>query len=236
MLASAILNQQLAQARSVIQTLAIDDGVMSALARFGPDVEPSPTPQPERGARWLADPMLQPISERLTRTVTAFGVNSIWVSNAAGDAVATGRAEGLPPFVGTNYADREYFKAAKSGQLGRQFAIGRATNVYGLFLSAPVVRDGQFMGMVGVNVPVPKFGVAIGDMNAVVTDDLGVIVLANDPTQLMKTMPGATVSALSPDALDKRYKRIQFDPAPLASMEVMLQAPCSGCKRFHNVM
>lgn len=219
LLASANLNLQLGQARSVIQTLSIDQAVVSALARFGPNVQPSPLPQPERGARWLADPTLQPLSERLMRTVAYFQVNSLWLSNAAGDAVATGQAEGMPPFTGTNYADREYFKAAQRGQPGRQFAVGRVTNSYGLLLSAPVQLNGQFIGMVGTNVPVPKFGVTIEGMDAVVTDDLGVIVLANDPSRLMQAMPDATVHTLPPDAQDKRYKRTRFDTTHLAPMQ-----------------
>jgi len=219
-LASASLNMQLGQARSVIQTLSLDHAVVTALAKFGPQVEPSKTPQPERGAQWLADPDLNPLSERLTRTVQFFGVNSLWLSNAAGDAVAEGHAEGLPPFIGTNYADRAYFKAAQQGQPGRQFAIGRSTNVYGLFLSAPVLNDGQFIGMVGVNMPVPAMGRAIAGMTAVVTDDLGVIVLTHEPSRLMQAMPDAGVNALTTEARDARYKRTQFQPAGLTTLAV----------------
>ena len=217
---SANLNLRLGQARSVIQTLSLDQAIVSALERFGPDIEPSTVPQPERGARWMADPSLYAISQRMTRTVQHFGLNSLWLSNAAGDAVAEGHAAGLAAFIGTNYADRDYFKSAQSGQPGRQFAIGRATNVYGLFLSAPIQLDGRFMGMVGVNLSVPSLGRAIEGVNAVVTDDLGVIVLASDSSLLMQTGPGSTVYTLSPEARNKRYKRTRFDAADIDILQV----------------
>lgn len=216
LLTSANLNQRLDQARSIALTLTLDQAMMAALARFGPDIQASALPQPERGAVWLADPTLQPISQHMTRTVEQFGLNTMWLANAAGDAVAEGHAAGITPFVGTNYADREYFKAAQQGLTGRQFAIGRATNVYGLFFSAPVHIAGQFVGMVGTGLSVPRLSPVIEHVNAVVTDDLGVIVLAKDPALLMRTMPGATVNSLTTEARDKRYKRTNFEPADIS--------------------
>lgn len=211
MFASANMNQRLEQARSIAMTLALDPTMAAALGRFGPAIQASPLPQPERGAVWLADPTLQPIAQRMTRTVEQFGLNTIWLVNAAGDTVAEGHAPGISPFTGTNYVDREYFKAAQQGLPGLQFAIGRATNVYGLFFSAPVQIAGQFVGMVGVGLSVPKLSPVIEQLNAVVTDDLGVIVLAKDPALLMKTMPGATIYTLSAKERDQRYKHQDFE-------------------------
>lgn len=192
-------------------TLALDPTMMTALGRFGPAVEASPLPQPERGAVWLADPMLQPVAHRMTQIVERFGLNTHWLVNAAGDTVAEGHTPGIQPFTGTNYADRDYFKDAKRGLTGLQFAVGRATNVYGLFFSAPVQIDGQFVGMVGVSLSVSKLSPVIEQINAVVTDDLGVIVQAKDPALLMQTMPGSTVHMLTAIKRDQRYKRQDFE-------------------------
>ncbi len=220
LLSSTNLNQRLTLARSAVQTLALDQNIVATLGRFGPQVERSTVPQPERGARWMADPQLRVTSEILNRVVLHFGFNTLWLTNAAGDTVAEGHAEGLAPFVGTNYADREYFKAAQQGQQGRQFAIGRVTNVYGLFLSTPVQISGQFVGMVGVGVSVPKLGDAIEGIRAVVTDDLGVIVLTQDPALMMKTTPESTVHNLSEEARTTRYKRTEFAASGLMPLQV----------------
>lgn len=219
-LISSNLNQRLEQARSIAQTLTLDQSVVAVLARFGPGIQASTVPQPERGAIWLADPMLLQISQRMSRTVERFGLSTLWMTNAAGDTVAEGHATGTTPFIGTNYADRDYFKAAQRGLTGRQFAIGRATNVYGLFFSAPVIVEGRFLGMVGAAISVPRLSPVIEHVHAVVTDDLGVIVLAKNPALLMQTMPGATVNTLSAEAREKRYKRTNFEPADISPMSL----------------
>jgi len=214
-LASANLSQRLVQARSVASTLVQFQAIRAALGRFGPHVQPSPLPLKERGAVWREDPLLQPLASRMTHIVEKFGLNTLWVTNAAGDTVMEGHAPGVSPFTGTNYADRAYFKAAQQGLDGHQFAIGRATNMYGLFFASPVLVDGQFVGIVGAGLAVSKLSAAIEQLNAVVTDDLGVIVLAHDPALLMQTVPGATVGNLSAKDREQRYKRQQFDTVDL---------------------
>ena len=61
----------------------------------------------------------------------------IWLMNAAGDCVAASNFADRTSFVGTNYADRSYFQSARDGKRGRQYAMGRATNVPGLFFRHP---------------------------------------------------------------------------------------------------
>ena len=218
LLTSANLNQRLNQAISIAQVLALDQAMIAALANFGPNIQASTLPQPERGAVWLADPALKVISERMQRTVERFDLHSLQLVNAAGDTVAEGHGTGIPPFIGTNYADREYFKAAKKGVTGQQFLLGRVTNVFALGFSAPLQINGEFVGMVGSGLIVPRLSPAIGNVQAVVTDDLGVIVLAKDPALMMQTMPGATVNTLTAEARNKRYKRTNFEPADINPM------------------
>lgn len=218
LLTSANLNQRLNQAVSIALTLALDQAMVAALARFGPGIQASTLPRPERSAVWLADPALKVISERMQRTVERFDLHSLQLVNAAGDTVAEGHGTGIPPFIGTNYADRDYFKAAQKGLTGQQFLLGRVTNVFALGFSAPVHIEGEFVGMVGSGLVVPQLSSSIENVHAVVTDDLGVIVLAKDPALLMHTMPGATVNTLTAEARDKRYKQSHFDPVDISPM------------------
>ncbi|MDO9481823.1 MAG: diguanylate cyclase [Hydrogenophaga sp.] len=216
-LASANLSQRLVQARSIASTLAQYQTIQAVLGRFGPHVQPSPLPLQERGDRWRADPVLQPLARGLAQTVEKFGLTMLWVTNAAGDTVMEGHIPDIHPFTGTNYADRAYFKAAQQGLDGHQFAVGRVSNLYGLFFSSPVLVDGQFVGIVGAGLAVSKLSpvIDIKELNAVVTDDLGVVVLAHDPALLMRTMPGATVGALPAGKRDLRYRRQQFEAVDL---------------------
>ena len=219
-LASANLNQRLTEARSIALSLSIDPAVVEVLSQMGPDVRRSPLPQPQRGAVWAADPQLSALSTRFGLVVERFGINTLWLTNAAGDTLAEGHAPDVNPFVGTNYADREYFKEAQQGLIGHQFAIGRITNVYGLYFSAPVQSQGQFIGIVGVGLSIPKLATSMLNLNTLVTDDLGVIVQAQDASLLMHTMPGAAVTELSVEQRDLRYKRIEFAPAPIEPLQL----------------
>jgi len=88
------------------------------------------------------------------------------VINAAGDCIASGNAGTFESFVGVNYADREYFQQAKTGRSGRQYAMGRMTNVPGLFYSYPVIENGHFLGVVVVKISVPSLAYWIEDTNA----------------------------------------------------------------------
>jgi len=237
-LTSAHLNQQLGQARSVAATVAQYQNIQTALSRFGPHVQASTLPLQERGAMWREDPVLQPLAQRMAHMVERFGLASLWATNAAGDTVMEGHAAGLQPFTGTNYADRAYFKAAQQGQDGSQFAFGRTTNIYGLYFSSPVLVDSQFVGMVGVGLAVSELGSTIELANTLVTDDLGVIVLAHDPALLMQAIPGATVNTLSAQDKDKRYKRQHFDTvdlSPTAQGAAPFQVPWRYFKRLHAI-
>jgi diguanylate cyclase (GGDEF)-like protein len=215
-LASANLNQRLAQAQSAAATLAQDETIQKILNRFGPYIQPSQLPLKERGNQWRDDPLLQPMSQRMQRLVDKFDFHTLWVTNAAGDTIAEGHDSRLDRIIGINYADRGYFKSTQQGLDGRQFIVGRVTSVYSTIFSSPVLANGQFFGMVGVSLSMQKLGSSIAQLNAVVTDDLGVIVLAQDPALLMQTMPGATVNTLTNLEREQRYKRSQFESVGLS--------------------
>lgn len=209
-LLSADITQSLAQANSVPSLLSQDHFIQLALAAMGPGVQPSALVGEARGAQWLAKPELVAISQRLEQVLQRFGLNTVWVTNAAGDAVAEAHAPGLLPFLGANYADREYFKAAQAGMLGSQFGVSRVTNVYGLYFSAPITVRGQFLGMVGASVRLDTLTRLLGDAELLMTDEHGVVVMAEDPTWRLKALPNAQVFQLTPEQRELRYKQRDF--------------------------
>ena len=176
------------------------------------------SPLEERARVWSSEPALAGVADRLTQIVASFDLNSVWISNASGDAVAEGHAVGVSPFVGANYSDRDYFKVAQQGQNGHQFAVGRVTNRYSLFFSSPILVDGRFVGMVGANFQLSKLTEVLKHAEAFVTDENGVVVLAKDSTLLMKAVPTAQVKTLRSDELDKRYKRRDFETLDLMAI------------------
>lgn len=201
----------LAHLRSIPQVIARQPNIEQVLSRFGPAAKPSGLPPEKLRRQFLADPELAGLAQRLESILEALDVDQIWVINAAGDCIASG---GFPPgstTTGTNYADREYFRAARESGAGKQFAVGRTTNTPGIFYSAPVFVANRFLGVVGVKIDVARLSRLITDSNVFVNDENGVVIISSDGSYNMKTVPGTTVGRLKESDLDNRYKRRHFD-------------------------
>lgn len=168
----------------------------------------------QRRKRWSADPGLVPVHRRLAdarRDLGAFSV--IWVIDMRGNCVAASNYDTNESFVGTNYSDRKYFSEAIHGGNGRQYAIGRKTNVPGLYFSAPVRDDGgHIVGVVVGKVDLPQIAYALKHAQAIMTDENGVIILSNEKALELRTLPSSIVMSLSEDQRLTRYRRLQFNP------------------------
>jgi signal transduction histidine kinase/CheY-like chemotaxis protein/HPt (histidine-containing phosphotransfer) domain-containing protein len=195
---------------------AQDPLVVAGLSRFGArPPRASQAPEVQRKS-WNADPKLAALDKLLKVVAKNLVVQVAWVINAAGDCVASSNSDAKESFVGVNYADREYFRAGLEGKPGRQFAMGRQTNVPGLFYSYPVQDKGAFLGVVVVKINVPDLSYWIQQSDSFLADTDGVIILARDKELEMHALPGATVAAL-PDAKKlSRYKRTRLAPLALA--------------------
>jgi diguanylate cyclase (GGDEF)-like protein len=210
-LISANLDGMLNRLQGMAVVLAGGSDVRSVLASFGAGARPSPLAYEARKAEWTARADLLAASQHLLATTKEIGADVVWAMNAGGDCVAASNVATGTSFVGTNYADRSYFSSAQAGTRGHQYAVGRITNVPGLFFSAPVIADGRFLGAVAVKSDLPRIAAAIDHPSAFVTDDQGVIILAADHSREMRALPGAAVNRLSGEQRLSRYLRLQFD-------------------------
>ena len=205
------LRRSLAYLHGIPAASAKDEDIRSPLRKFGPDVPPSLLPKEIQRKKWEEEPALAALNKFLAEEARDLIVDEIHLVNAAGDCIAASNARTPESFVSVNYADREYFQQVKAGRSGRQYAMGRVTNVPGLYYSFPVIEDGRFLGAVVVKVSVPSLAYWIEDTNAFLADSDGVVVLAHDKRLEMRTLPGATVSQLSEPQRISRYKRINFE-------------------------
>ncbi len=137
-------------------------------------------------------------------------VNVIWILAPNGDCIASSNYDTPESFIGINYADRAYFKSAMTGQQGRQYAVGRQTNVPGLFFSAPILNGKNVIGAVVVKIDIPKFSQWIQQFNCFITDDAGVVILSSDKILEHHTLVDAPIFRISPDDRDQQYKRKDF--------------------------
>jgi diguanylate cyclase (GGDEF)-like protein len=207
---SANVDRLFNRLHGVAAILANSSDVKTGLARFGPDAPPSGLSYEERKAAWTAAAELRPLDDYLRIARSDIGVDIIWVLNAGGDCVAASNAGESLSFVGTNYGDRDYFRAAKAGERGRQYAVGRVTKVPGLFFSAPVSAQGRVLGAVALKSDLTRLASALNDPHAFVTDDRGVIILSADPEIDMRALPDATVGELGEAQRKARYMRTDF--------------------------
>ena len=197
--------------------LARDESIRACLRSFGPDVPPSTLPPAEQTAVWTRDPSLARLNAFLAGAEKDLVPNAIWLCDAAGDCVAASNAGTPDSFMGISYQDREYFLQAKAGHNGRQYAVGRKTNVPGLYYSSPVMENGRFLGAVVVKVNIPDLHFWVEQSDAFVADSDGVITLAHDKAMEMHTLPDATARNLPVAKQMSRYKTNSFTPIILTN-------------------
>ena len=208
--------------------LAQDETVRSRLRKFGPDVSLSTMEVEIRRQAWTKDPFLDELNIFLVGAVKNLDLNGIWVCNAAGDCVASSNAGKPESFVGISYSDREYYQQGKEGRNGRQYAVGRTTNIPGLFYSSPVMENGRFMGVVVVKINTSNLSFWIEQFaDAFIANSDGVIILANDRKNEFCTLPDATIDSLPEAKKISRYKLTKFNKLKLESL---------GDKQYPSIM
>lgn len=141
-------------------------------------------------------------------------LNIITLLDSEGDCIAASNGVAANSLVGNNYADRRYFQDARKGLNGAEFANGRATNLPGLFLSVPVIRDGVFIGAVMAKFDASSFAPWLNFSDSMITDEHGVILFSRDSSYLYKALPGGDVDQLGQAEKVALYKRTNFNLVP----------------------
>jgi diguanylate cyclase (GGDEF)-like protein len=184
--------------------------------RFGTSSTPAILPYDEKRKLWTQDPQLNELSRYLALAEKALNVDLLYVMNAAGDCVASSNWDSTGTPIGSNYAERDYFKKNQMGQPGMQYAVGKTTHIPGLFFSSPIMIDGKFMGSVIAKANVPNLSFLLNSFDAFVTDNNGVIVLAHDKKLEMHALSDARVFKLSEQEKLAIYRQNSF---PLLKIE-----------------
>lgn len=156
-----------------------------------------------------------PIDRSLAAAARDLGLSMAWLMDRDGRCIASSNAGSSTDLVGANYADRDYFKAAIAGGTGVQYALGRRTNVGGLFFSAPVRVDDRIVGALAIKVNLPDLGYWVHRSDSFVTDADGVVILAHDQSMEMHALPGAAAGFMPRGQRLSRYKRATLPALPL---------------------
>ena len=153
----------------------------------------------------------------LQGVASSFGLDLIYIMNARGISVAASNWDTPASTVGLDYSDREHFRMSITGVPGQQFAVGRTTRVPGFFFSMPVRNGKEVIGTVGVKINQPRLQHLLRVAGSVISDEYGVVVLAENPKYLFTLLPGATVGTLNEAQRMVRYARTDFEPLPTQS-------------------
>jgi diguanylate cyclase (GGDEF)-like protein/PAS domain S-box-containing protein len=206
------MDRDIRMLKGISAMVAGDEGSRRALRRFGPAATASSLPSAERRQRWTADRTYGELNRSLAKLASHLGANEIFVLNAAGDCIAASNAGKGTSFVGSNYADRDYFRQALAGDPGHQYAMGRTSGLPGLFYSTPVLDKGRFIGVVVVKRNLTGLAPWTSSASAFIADANGVVVLAADRRINFRTLPEAAAARLAPEKLQAQYGRERLEP------------------------
>lgn len=143
-------------------------------------------------------------------------LDALWLGDADGNGIAAD-IPGLPHSpIGHNYADRDYFRAARDGRIGFQYAYGKTTGIGGIFLVAPVMDETRFAGFVVLKVNTSSLSVWLNQANAMLVDANGVVIAARDRSFEMLALPGNRLVDLSAEARQRQYGRTEFQHLGIA--------------------
>ncbi len=190
---------------------------LQALHNFGANqVHTAPSGR-QRKLQWARDQRLTEINAYLNMMAVNLESDVVWIVNTDGDCIASSNAGQSVSFVGTNYADRDYFHQAKAGHAGRQYAMGRESGIPGLYYSAPIIENGKFLGAAVVKRNITNLTFWTNQSNVFFADANGVIVLAKDQNLEFLSIPHAPIVKLTTEQRLQKYKRGNFSQLSITS-------------------
>lgn len=206
--------------KGIALVVSKEEAVLAALRRFGPSATPSPLPPPRLRALWLRDAQLNGLNAELAIYATHLNTDEVFIVNTAGDCIASSNADTSNSFVGENYADRDYFRQARVGYPGYQYAVGRTSGISGLFYSHPIMENGRFFGIAVVKRNISNVAYWTNPEKAFLADVNGVIVVSSRPSWEFRALPNATMalSAMTEAKKWQQYRRKALQPLHVTSL------------------
>ncbi|NIE66795.1 ATP-binding protein [Burkholderia sp. Ax-1719] len=170
-------------------------------------------PNPERVA--AANRYLEDVNRHARATTT-------YIIRADGICIAASNWRGTDSFVGVEYRFRPYFIEAAKGDVGRFFGIGTISRDPGYYISQPVRRNGQIVGVAVVKLNLEWFPGSDASEPLLVTDDHGVIFLSSVPAWKYRTVRPLPTDIVASIDRTRQYARQDIPPLP-ASVERVLE-------------
>lgn|GEM_PF-1153655 len=211
------INERLTHLASLPSITSRLDAVKEATDRFNK----APTNLSDNDARkryWTENPQLKALDAQLAVLKAELGVDILFLMNEEGYCIASSNSDSPESFIGTRYNDRHYFTEAMLGKPASQYAVGRKTNIPGLFFSAPVLVKDQPRGVLVIKADIPKLAPLLAPYSAFLTDSHGVVILSNKPFYLSHLLPGSNFQTLSTEERLLQYKQVDLPPLAITAI------------------
>jgi diguanylate cyclase (GGDEF)-like protein/PAS domain S-box-containing protein len=219
------IERTLAMRRGIAITLAADETVRrAAIGHMQSKRVRSAAPQ--------ATPEMRDLNRFLRAAEEHLKLDALWVGDADGIGFAAQSADPGHSPIGVDYSDRIYYRQARAGRVGYQYAVGRTTGIGGIFFSGPIMDGQRFLGFVLAKTNVTRLAPWLGQGRVLVADAAGVVVLASEPGMEMRALPGSAVDRLSNEERRNQYARIEIAPLDIADWP---DARFAGLKRVDGI-
>ena len=166
---------------------------------------------------WSGNADLIKINQLLLAAATSLKSEVIWLMNTDGDCIASSNWNEPKSFVGSNFADREYFTEARYGHPGQQYAVGKVSKKPGLYFSFPIFNDGLFVGVVTSKRDLLDVAHWPENSAAFMTDNNGIIILAQNKSLEFRSLPNARALTMDQQERLQRYQRSSFEPLAIST-------------------
>lgn len=161
-------------------------------------------------AYWTTQPDLAALNKQLEKLAAELQLDVIFLLNEEGYSIASSNSDTPGSIVGTFLADRHYYQDAIKGEKAHQYAVGRKTNVPGLYYSAPIMLGEHQHGVIVVKSDVPSLQGLLAPYHAFLTDSHDVVVLSSQPKFLQHMLNNARFLGLNTEEKEQQYKRSDF--------------------------
>lgn len=205
--------------RGQMQLRLYGQALASELARF--DFVPHLISLDQRITALLADPSSRARANEANQYLASLNVRagtlSVFVLDAQGKVLASSNWQHPDSFLGENLAFRPYFQSAAEGQAGRFYGIGTTRSESGYYLSAPLGEPDRLTGVAVVKIGLETLEARwqSADMQMMLSDDNGVVILASEPSWKL-----STVRPLSAALRARVDRSLQYNRAPLPPLEL----------------
>ncbi|HTH62002.1 MAG TPA: diguanylate cyclase [Paraburkholderia sp.] len=222
-----VIASDLSMSRAIPATMAETAVVQQALAQAANYAVNGHATEQARRAALLKAPELVDANSLLHDAQGFSGLDAIWLVNTHGVCIASSNARDSLSYVGIDMRTRPYLADTLLGGFAQMYGVGQATGDPGIFVAAPVYRDGLLVGAIAARVGIARLRHWVAHPGTFVTDGNGVIIMAHDSALEGHTLPDSPIRQMTPAARLGSYLRDRFPEIPLepAAASVRRQAP-----------